>query len=233
MKYESDKKKNGNGIYIIIAVCAITIGIVGYLAVANNGAKKGNLNENSEKSNVFSSGESSYNKIEEKTVSDADTSEKEKTKITENTVSKVPYKAKVTKKQTFVMPIKGNIIKGYSDKTLQYDNTYGDLRMHKGIDISCEDNSKIVSASNGTVTSVEDSSDFGKTVTINHGNGLVAKYCGLGSVCVTKGEKIGVGILIGTSKNPPCECMDESHIHIECTKNGKDISPVSAFGFSK
>ena len=229
MQYESHNKKTNNSFYIIIAVCAIAIGLVSYLAVVKTDTKNKNKNGNDSK-NELSSDTSAYNSSEEDIIED-NTVSSENTQVTENTVSDVPYEEPKQEKQTFVMPTKGNIIKGFSDTSLQYDKTYGDLRMHKGIDISCENNAQIVSASKGTISDIRDTAEYGKVITIDHGNGLTVKYCGLSSVCVTKGEEVSAGTLIGTSKNPTCECMDENHIHIECTLNGETVSPISAFGF--
>ena len=229
MQYETNNKRNNSSFYLIIAICVVAIGLVSYLAAVKTGTKNKN-DTKKDKESEFSSDTSSYNSDIEDPSSDITISE-DNAQITENTVSDVPYEEPVEEKQTFVMPTKGNIIKNFSDTSLQYDKTYGDLRMHKGIDISCEENAKIVSASKGTISDISDTADYGKVITIDHGNGLTVKYCGLASVCVTKGEEVSAGTLIGTSKNPTCECMDENHIHIECTLNGEAVSPVSAFGF--
>ena len=228
MQYETNNKRNNSSFYLIIAICVVAIGLVSYLAAVKTGTKNKN-DTKKDKESEFSSDTSSYNSDIEDPSSDITIIE-DNAQITENTVSDVPYE-EPQEKQTFVMPTNGNIIKNFSDTSLQYDKTYDDLRMHKGIDISCEENAKIVSVSTGAVTDISDTADYGKVITIDHGNGLTVKYCGLGSICVTKGEEVSAGTLIGTSKNPTCECMDENHIHIECTLNGESVSPVSAFGF--
>lgn len=239
MQYQEDKKNGNTPLYIIIGVCILAIALVSYLAAvkSNDKMKTEDEKDKSSSNSELSSDTSSYNDSNSMDKKSMDNIFDENTEnnaandsniVTENTVSDVPYEEE---KQSFVMPIKGNIIKGYSDTSLQYDKTYGDLRMHKGIDISCEENAQVVSASKGTVTDISETANYGTIVTIDHGNGLIVKYCGLGSVCITKGETVGAGVLIGTQKNPSCECMDENHIHIECTIDGEDASPVKAFGF--
>lgn len=228
MQYKEAKKKN-NMFYIIVAVCIVLVAVVSYITVTNDksAAKTKKQNDAIKKEN------SSYN-------SNEDLIGKKTTEPTENTVTDEPYEVTETEenaeqpaeeKQSFVLPIKGNIIKNFSNKTLQYSKTYGDMRLHTGIDISCGDNSQIVSVSNGTVTDISDTSEFAKTVTIDHGNGLTVKYCGLGTTCVKAGESVGTGVLIGTVKGVPSECEDEMHVHIEAYINGEAVSPLEAFGF--
>jgi len=223
MQYYSDKKQKSTPFIIIIALCLLGVAITSFIAVS----KRNNLTKDKEQSSQNSSiinSDPSYND-NTNIISD------DKAQITENPVSDVPYEEPKTEKRTFVMPVSGNIIKGFSDSSLQYNKTYGDMRLHQAIDIGCNDNSQIVSVTKGTISDISETSDYGTIITIDHGDGLVVKYCGLGSTCVKKGESVSAGILIGTSKTPPCECMDESHIHIEVYQNDALVSPVSAFGF--
>ena len=133
-------------------------------------------------------------------------------------------------KPSFVLPVTGNISKGYSDTALQYSATYGDMRLHTGVDILCKSGSNIKSASSGTVKSVVEDAVFGKVITIEHPYDITVKYCGLGSVNVVEGAKVNTGDIIGTSGEIPGECADKPHIHIEVFVKGEGISPLAALG---
>ena len=133
-------------------------------------------------------------------------------------------------KPSFVLPVTGNISKGYSDTALQYSATYGDMRLHTGVDILCKTGSNIKSASSGTVKSVADDAVFGRVITIEHPYDITVKYCGLGSVNVVEGAKVNTGDIIGTSGEVPGECADKPHIHIEVFVKGESISPLAALG---
>ena len=238
MQYSQEKTKSNKTFYGIIAVCLVAIALTSYIAIQRNNAKDKNTNEND--NTVINEENDTYNNNDKEET-------KESGKATEPTEKKsddVPYTKetdtetkveakKETAKQVFVMPTKGKIIKQYSDNTLQYDKTFGDMRLHKAIDIACEENAQIVSASSGTVTDVKDSAEFNKIVTIDHGNGYTVEYCGLGTTAVKKGETIGAGVLIGTAKNPPCECLDECHIHIICLKDGVPFDPIALYNQNK
>ncbi len=152
--------------------------------------------------------------------------------------STVPYESqetvseeKVPEKRSFVLPVDGSIIKDYSDTALQYSATYGDMRLHTGIDIAAATGTAVKAVGTGTITSVEDSATYGKTVIIDHGDGITVKYCGLDSIGAKQGDKVTGGDIIGTVGTVPCECSDKSHIHIEVIKDGKSVSPLKALGF--
>ncbi len=128
--------------------------------------------------------------------------------------------------QYFTLPVRGNIGRAFSDSELQYSPTYGDMRLHLGVDLIAEKNTDVVSAAAGNVTAVSDDSLWGRMVTIDHGNGIVVYYCGLENTTVNQGDSVKSGTKIGVVGSVPSECADESHIHITVTRNGEYISPM-------
>ena len=80
------------------------------------------------------------------------------------------------------------------------------------------------SLTDGVVKSVYDDDLLGKVVEIDHGNNLVASYCGLGNtVSVRKGDEIKVGQQIGTIGDVPCEIAESAHLHLILTQDGETI----------
>lgn len=133
-------------------------------------------------------------------------------------------------KITYILPVTGSISKGYSDTALQYSATYGDMRLHTGVDILCDVGSDIKAAASGTVKSVVDDANLGKIITIEHSEEITVKYCGMGSVNVKEGDKVSAADVIGTSGEIPSECADNPHIHIEVMLDGNTTSPLAALG---
>ncbi len=133
-------------------------------------------------------------------------------------------------KPEFVLPVTGNISKGYSDTALQYSATYGDMRLHTGLDILCEKGTEIKSATNGTIKSIVDDAILGKVITIDHAYDFTVKYCGIDKVNVKEGDKVKAGDIIGTVGDIPSECADKPHIHFEVFVKGESISPLKALG---
>lgn len=233
-EYHSKPKFTGSAaFYIIIACCLIAIGGASWFAAANI-----NKRENSSKGESESSYSSDNSRFESssmpeisnpttsqeagKAVSDEPYSSKEET-AAENTQS--PATAVV-----FSMPVQGEIIKGYSEKELQYSATFTDMRIHTGLDIACEDGTAVSAAGDGKVLSVDESGTLGTAVTIEHSGSITTKYASLKGVKVKVGDKVSAGDIIGTVTAVPSECADQSHLHFEAYKDGHAADPLVALG---
>ena len=131
--------------------------------------------------------------------------------------------------QVFVVPVEGEILKGYSDHELQYSATYGDMRLHNGTDIFCEEGVKVSAASSGTVLSVEETAELGNVISIDHGNGLITRYASIKDPQVKAGDPISAGDIIGAVTTVPGECDDRPHLHFEVQKNGEYTDPATLF----
>lgn len=232
-EYHSKSKFTGSAaFYIIIACCLLAIGGASWFAASRISGRHAEIKDNSsvrsDISSITSPGINSAN----------DTSS---IRISENVgknVSDVPYSSaesasseKTPSKpaaKTYTMPVQGEIIKKYSEKELQYSATFGDMRIHTGIDIACEDATAVSACADGTVLSVEDSASFGTVVTIDHGDGITTKYASVKYVKVKAGDKVSVGDIIGSVTAIPEECADQSHLHLEVYKNGHAAEPLSA-----
>lgn len=237
MKYYKTSKFTksiaSTGFIAIIACVLIAAGAITWFALSNknNAVTKTPSKENSS-INSYPHTDNSYNSSAE-----IPNSEPEQPSADVNdSLSDVPYSTQEPEEEpkieapAFILPVTGNISKGYSDSALQYSATYGDMRLHTGVDILCEIGCEIKSAGSGTVKSITDDANFGKTVTIEHSNGITAKYCGMDSVSFNEGDTVSAGDVIGTLGEIPCECADNPHIHIETVIDGKPTSPLSAFG---
>ena len=212
------------GFISITACCLIVIGAFAWFALSKNN-KSPVLDKEKNNTPSYQQDNSSYN-------DDNDISYEEPEQIADvdESTTQVPYEETSQQEEvvSFVLPVDGQIIKNFSDTALQYSATYGDMRMHTGIDIACEKGSNIKSVSSGKVTSVVDDANYGRTITIEYANGISVKYCGMGSVNVLEGDNVRTGDIIGTSGEVPCECTDNPHIHIEVIIGGKSVSPLQA-----
>ncbi len=130
----------------------------------------------------------------------------------------------------FVMPLGNEVIKPFSQDELQYSMTFSDWRLHTGIDIAGKLGDDIAAAGDGTVIEVSESSTYGKCVKINHGNGIIATYCGLANIGVNKGDTVKVNDIIGTLGEIPCESVEPIHLHFSVTQENKPIDPMNIIG---
>lgn len=232
MKYTqySDNKKGSSAFYIIIAVCLVIIGVAAWVAFTDSDKKPDTAtpsqNKTESKINEYNSSNDSYiSSVPQTPQSDGSNPVDQDVKGEKYTSSKVTTK----KPKSYTMPVNGDILKDFSLKTLQFSATYNDMRIHAAVDIACTEGTFVTSVTDGKIQSIEQTADYGKCVTIDHGDGLVIKYCGLKNIVVEKDTPIKMGDRIGAVTTIPCECSDQSHIHIEVYENGKAVSLLKFF----
>lgn len=128
----------------------------------------------------------------------------------------------------FIQPMSGaTIYKPFLDKELQYSNTYGDYRLHAAVDIVSDVSDTVTACGDGIVTEVKSDPLFGMTVTVDHGNGILASYSGLAeSVAVVAGDTVSSTTVLGTIGLIPSESLDAAHLHLVFTKDGQIVSPL-------
>lgn len=227
--YSSNKK--GNYVfYIIIVVALIVIAAVAWIGLSNMNDNSTDpdtsMNENSKPNNdnsqEYNSNDSSYNDSIPENPKDF-VSDIMPSKPTDDTVSNEPYA------KSYTMPVNGDILKDFSLDTLQFSQTFGDMRLHPAVDIACKEGTFISALTDGKVLSVEESVSLGNVITIDHGDGLTVKYACVKDAKVKAGDKVKSGDLIGKVGTIPNECSDQSHLHLEATKNDTPISVMEFF----
>ncbi len=229
-EYRSKSKFKGSAaFYIIIACCLLSIGGAAWFA-ASTIKERGIKEQNSSQSEYTPPPSSTIEMPQSSVLEDVGQS------ITDEPYSSETVSSKATEstveKPVFTLPVQGEIIKDYNERTLQYSATFGDMRIHTAIDIACEDGTSVSAAANGKVISVEDNPSLGKVVTIDHGNEISAKYAAIKDPKVKAGDSISAGDIIGTVTTIPSECADQSHLHLEVYKNGHIASPLSVLGLN-
>lgn len=235
MKYfENPKSKKGGfntGFYITVVCCLVAVGAAAWFALSRVGS---NPTQKEPPSSQITP-EESYNEPSDSYNDNTSSTQKPSTEQTQNPVEDIPYdetenQPEIEPIQALIMPVNGEIIKNFSDEVLQFSATYGDLRLHTGIDIAAKNKTAVIAAGDGTVKSVEESGAFGKIVVIEHRDGIIFKYCGLDNVTVANAQTVKMGEAIGTVGTVPCECVDEEHLHLEAYKNGSAVSPMEIIG---
>lgn len=132
--------------------------------------------------------------------------------------------------QEFVMPVHGYIIKGHHDDMLVYSLTMNDYRVHQGIDIGSSIGAPVFACASGTIEAIYDEPFMGRTVTVDHGGGLKSHYKNLSTEMpqgIEEGAKVGVGqIIAGVGETSLIEMADTMHLHFEMTKDGLQVNPL-------
>ena len=206
-KFNFGRSIKGKGYYIALILCAVAIGISGYMYFRSaNQTEEPQLNNQGD---VLSPGGDVQ----------AGATLPGGTKPTEPV--KRPY--------PIGRPVFGDTIKDYAMDCLSYNETTRDWRVHNGIDIAAEAGTTVCAAAPGTVYSVFQDDTMGTTVVIRHDGGYVTKYASLAEdVSVKAGDTVEMGTAIGKVANTALlESAQGDHLHFSVMLNDQSIDPVA------
>ncbi len=223
--------KNVKALFSVICLCIIALGLVVYFSTQSS--KNTQVNEATTVKQTQTTevqNRVTVKETEAKTnePSDSVTTKAEKTTKKENVTmqqndTNTPYKS------FYKYPCSEKVINGYTQELVKND-TMGDYRSHTAVDFACEKGGKVSAINDGLVLEVKKDNLLGRIVVIDHGGKLVASYCGLDTVNVSKGDYVTIGQMIGTLGAVPFEANGDSHLHFETTINGKSVNPLDAMG---
>lgn len=132
--------------------------------------------------------------------------------------------------ELFVLPLTNEVTQGYSDGKQVFSQTMNDWRTHDGVDFKGEKGQAVKAIADGTVSSIASDPLWGSTVTIDHGYGIEARYCGVTVTGLKQGQAVKAGAIIGTLSEIPCEIVEGAHLHLEVLVNDEYTDPVEAIG---
>lgn len=118
------------------------------------------------------------------------------------------------------------LVKDFSNKELQKNETLNQWEAHLAIDLTSENND-VYSVLAGEVTSVDYDYLEGNIVTIKHSNGFVSQYSSLSNDGLVKvGTKVEAGDKIGeASESANGELEFGAHLHFKLQQNNVFVDP--------
>ena len=132
------------------------------------------------------------------------------------------YDSTVYWDERFVQPCAGTITTEFGS-TRYINGSTKPSSIHSGIDIACDEGTPVTASNKGKVIYAGELQVSGKTVIIEHGNGLHTMYlhmsalsCKEGDI-VEKGQQIGLVGMTGFATGP--------HLHFEISISGYSLSP--------
>ncbi|MBE6611452.1 MAG: hypothetical protein E7632_03065 [Ruminococcaceae bacterium] len=130
----------------------------------------------------------------------------------------------------FVLPSAGSVSKEFEIDIPVYSMTMNDYRAHTGIDIAASLGSEVVSASSGIICRVWNDPLMGRSVMIDHGDGIYTVYKNLAdelAVGMDVGVSVTMGEIIGAvGESALVEIAEEPHLHFEMQVNGVYVDPL-------
>ena len=211
----SKKKFTGNfsgkGYYIALVLCAVAIGITGYLYYRNASDTPDQLQSPD-------------------AVVDANQGDKDVQVVApEGDGNKVttPTDATGKKPEKRVSPVSGETVVHYSMETLTYNQTTRDWRVHDGMDIAAEAGAEVCAAADGVIYTVYEDETMGMTVVISHDGGYSTKYASLAeNVAVAPGDTVTAGQVIGyVGDTALLESAVGDHVHFSVSCSGELVDP--------
>ena len=126
------------------------------------------------------------------------------------------------------LPVAGTITSQFGHRV---DPITGEVNSHTGTDIACAEGTPILAAADGIVTVANglDSwgGSYGYYIQIDHGTGLETLYAHCSSICVTTGQQVQAGQVIGYVGHTGR--ATGSHLHFEVRANGNRVNPLQNF----
>ena len=207
---------SGKGYYIALILCAVAIGISGYLYYKNANDTPTQLQSPTD---VVNQNED-VGKEHISAVATQPGGMEQQPQQTAPTTPKVAIKT--------AAPVEGSTVAPYAMDTLSYNQTTRDWRVHNGIDIAAEAGTKVTAAADGTVYTVYEDDTMGTTVVIRHEEGYTTKYASLAQeVSVAAGDTVTMGQTIGTvGQTALLESAVGDHVHFSVTCNGETMDPA-------
>ena len=126
------------------------------------------------------------------------------------------------------LPVAGTITSQIGHRV---DPITGDVSSHTGTDIACTEGTPILAAADGTVTVANglDSwgGSYGYYIQIDHDGGLETLYAHCSSICVTTGQQVQAGQVIGYVGHTGR--ATGSHLHLEVSVDGNRADVLRYF----
>ena len=210
---------SGKGYYIALILCAVAIGISGYLYYRNT-------NQEPQLQDPASAATQHGNVQKEDDVQAVATQPsqtvppKPQTDPTQNTVPKDASLKTAS-------PVSGKTIAEYAMDCLSYNQTTRDWRTHDGIDIAAEAGTQVCAAADGTVYTVYEDETMGTVVVIRHVGGYTTQYASLAQeVQVSPGDSVKLGQVIGcVGQTALLESAIGDHVHFSVACDGESVDP--------
>ncbi len=200
----------GKGYYIALVLCAVAIGISGYLY---------------------------YHNTNDPSLDDPNATIDAMNPDTTN--GTVPSTAPSTQQPTDPpkqplrtgKPVSGDVLMDYAMDCLCYNPTTRDWRTHNGMDFAAEAGTPVLAAADGTVYTIYNDETMGTTVVIRHEDGYVTTYSSLADdVTVSVGQEVTLGQAIGyVGTTALVETTLGDHVHFSVSCGGTPVDPEDFF----
>lgn len=207
---------SGKGYYIALILCAVAIGVSGYLYYRTTNEPAA---EEAEPAQV----------VAENPNQDVEAAATQPNHVVlEQIPTDTTHPPQEEKPGKRIWPVSGQTVSDYAVDCLSYNQTTRDWRTHAGVDIAAEAGSSVMAAADGEVYSVYEDETMGTTVVLIHDGGYSTSYASLTQeVAVNPGDRVTAGQTIGTvGRTALLESAVGDHVHFSVTCSGQRMDPA-------
>lgn len=225
---------SGKGYYIALILCAVAIGISGYLYHRNTTlAEEVSVTEAAE--TAVPAGTEQGDDVEVLATVPAPSSAAPSPSTAPTAPGRTPAAPSAPAETTApgkalktAAPVDGEQIGSYSMDCLSYNETTRDWRVHNGVDIAAPEGTQVCAAADGTVYTTYEDDALGSTVVIRHTGGYTTRYSSLSpELSVKPGDKVTLGQTIGQVGNTALlETCLGSHVHFSVSYQDSPMDPA-------
>ncbi len=232
----SNNKNTGGlfnkGYYIALALCAVAVGITGYVYYRNTQKNAAQAVANQSPEAVVSTPLPADAPQHQEDVPAVATDPQQKPAIRPSQPEATQPPVKATLKTA--APLEGESVMGYSMEALSYNQTTRDWRVHNGVDLAAKAGTPVLAAADGTVYTVFEDEYLGTTVVIRHEGGYDTRYASLNKELPVKpGDKVKLGQTIGTvGSTALVETALGPHLHFSVTFREEPMDPAEFLALS-
>jgi len=212
------------GYYIVLSLCAVAVGISGYVFVSTAVRQNRAVEEETLSVPI--------------TVTEPEKADPKPTVPASTEVTTQPEPAdrqtsddavRQAAAQIIVRPVQGEILSPYAMDKLAYNETTKDWRVHNGVDLAAMPGQVVQAVKAGTVTAVYEDEFYGTTVVLSHDGGYTTRYSNLTPIStVEAGQTVAAGDIIGAvGSSALLESALEPHLHFEVSCNGVSVDPMA------
>ena len=204
-----------NGVYLALAISLLTVGAVVIAGLTRQLSKS----DSDESLNA-------QQQVEQKVTGEKNT----RTDMSSTATSTQPTGITTTTNEApylYVLPLTNTVQKEFSADGPIYNETMKDWRLHLGVDFAGAEGQAVKAVTRGKVVTVKNDPLWGGVIEIDHGVGVLTRYCGVKSI-VRVGDTVDIGEQIGDLQTIPCECAQTPHLHLEMLVDGTPIDAVAA-----
>ena len=205
-----------NGVYLALVVSILAVGgvlIAGLTRQLTKPSEDDSLN--------------AQQQVEQKVTDQKDTRNTTTTGLTTARTTQITTTTTQEAPHLYLLPLTNTVQKPFSAEGPLYCKTMKDWRLQVGADFAGEEGQEVKAVTRGSVITVMNDPLWGGVVEIDHGVGVITRYCGVKSI-VKVGDKVDMGQIIGQLQTIPCECAQSAHLHLEMFADGTPIDPVAA-----